>query len=134
MAIKSVAAIIENSEGKILLIKRANTHSFEGFWALPGGKIDAGETAEAAVVKEVKEETNLSFTPKDILGEYKESFPQYSWDSYAFVFMGSFSGNVRGNEESTNIGWFSKEEINGMKLAFSHNKVLQDYFSQKTIS
>ncbi|MDH4233470.1 MAG: NUDIX hydrolase, partial [Nitrospirota bacterium] len=53
--VPTVDAIIRYSDG-IILIKRTNPP--EG-WALPGGFVDCGETLEAAVVREAKEETGL---------------------------------------------------------------------------
>jgi len=52
-----------------LLCRRAskmNRHA--GQWALPGGRIDAGETVEAAALREVEEELGLTIDPSEILG------------------------------------------------------------------
>jgi 8-oxo-dGTP pyrophosphatase MutT (NUDIX family) len=52
-----------------LLCRRAakmNRHA--GQWALPGGKIDAGETAEAAALREIEEEVGLTIHPAALLG------------------------------------------------------------------
>lgn len=54
-------AIITNEKGEILFLLRTLTDTFcPGCWSLPGGKIDKGETPEQAVIREVKEETNLT--------------------------------------------------------------------------
>lgn len=45
-------------DGAVLLVERG-TPPFEGLWSLPGGAIEPGETAEAAVTREVREETGL---------------------------------------------------------------------------
>ena len=55
---KTAAAILEFPNNKILLIKRGTT-VFRGYWALPCGKVEAGETFEETVIREVKEETGL---------------------------------------------------------------------------
>jgi len=53
---------------KILLIKRSNyTKVYPDFWACPGGRAEPNETAEQNVIREVKEEVNLDFTPTEIL-------------------------------------------------------------------
>jgi 8-oxo-dGTP pyrophosphatase MutT (NUDIX family) len=52
-----------------LLCRRAakmNRHA--GQWALPGGKVDAGETPEAAALREMEEELGLSLEPSHVLG------------------------------------------------------------------
>ena len=47
-------------DNKILILKRLETKKvFPGYWDLPGGKIDLGESPESAVVRETKEETGL---------------------------------------------------------------------------
>lgn len=127
---KTVAAIIGDND-KILLIKRNNTSAFNGYWALPGGKIDDGENPEETIVREVKEETNLDFEPKHFFRDYKEHFSQYGWDADVKIFLGEYSGSVRGNEESSDINWFSYNEIENMNLAFHHKKIIQDYKNAK---
>lgn len=50
-------------EGKALLIRRAEHETFlPGHYELPGGKVDFGESAEDALIREFKEETNLDIT------------------------------------------------------------------------
>lgn len=53
-----VGAIIRDGTGRVLLVRRANEPG-RGLWSLPGGRIEPGESEEAAVVREVREETGL---------------------------------------------------------------------------
>jgi nucleoside triphosphatase len=55
--IPTVAALIFNSQGKVLLIK---THKWKGRYAIPGGKVEAGEKLQKALKREIKEETGLN--------------------------------------------------------------------------
>ncbi|MGD0251886.1 MAG: NUDIX domain-containing protein [Verrucomicrobiota bacterium] len=57
----TVGALIFNGAGEVLMIR---THKWSNLWGIPGGKIKWGETSEAALRREIKEETNL--TVKDI--------------------------------------------------------------------
>ena len=53
-----VGAVIHDAAGRLLLIRRGHD-PHRGLWSLPGGRIDAGESPEQAVVREVREETGL---------------------------------------------------------------------------
>ena len=53
-----VGAVIFDAGGRLLLVKRANPPA-RGTWSIPGGRVEAGETDEQAVVREVHEETGL---------------------------------------------------------------------------
>jgi len=57
----TVGAVIFNDKNDVLMIR---THKWSGLWGIPGGKIKRGETAEAALRRELKEETGLNV--KDI--------------------------------------------------------------------
>ena len=52
----------------ILTLRSAQLRSHAGQWALPGGRIDAGETAEQAALRELAEEVNLQLAASAVLG------------------------------------------------------------------
>lgn len=56
--IVGVGVVVENSDKEILMKKRKNSHG-ENEWALPGGKVDFGESFEEAALRELNEETGL---------------------------------------------------------------------------
>lgn len=61
MAITEVAAaVIERPDGTFLLAQRPEGKPYPGYWEFPGGKIEAGEDARAALVRELKEELDIT--------------------------------------------------------------------------
>jgi len=60
----TVGALIIDPEGRILLVK---SHKWKGYFSVPGGHVEFGETLEEAVVREVEEETGLRVHPVKLL-------------------------------------------------------------------
>ena len=66
----AVAITIYEKSGRahFLMIKRAASYSNPGQWALPGGRMEAGETITDTAMRELQEETGLIAQPEDVLG------------------------------------------------------------------
>jgi 8-oxo-dGTP diphosphatase len=56
------AAALVDDDGRVLLAQRPPGKSMAGLWEFPGGKIDPGETPEAALARELREELGLDIT------------------------------------------------------------------------
>lgn len=126
----TVAAVIaqDREHRRTLLLTRRNVMPFKGFWCLPGGHIDAGETAVDAIIREVTEETGLVFIDPRFLCYSDEIFPEYSFHSVALAFFGTASGELRpAPEEVEETGWFNIEEAVSIQLAFNHLSILKQY-------
>jgi 8-oxo-dGTP diphosphatase len=65
--IPCVGAVIRDEGGRLLMILRGHEPG-RGLWSIPGGRIELGETPEAAVVREVREETGLDVRCGPLLG------------------------------------------------------------------
>jgi len=126
---RTVAVIIEFPNNKILLVKRG-TVVFKGYWALPGGRVDAGETVEETVVREVKEETGLHVRIVRKIGEYHESGVQdgIEYDYYPACFLVKpIGGKIKRQEkEIEEIKLVDLKNI-PEKLAFDHSSMIKDY-------
>ena len=62
-----MGAVVHDEQGRLLLIRRGHAPS-AGLWSVPGGRMEAGETQEQAVVRELVEETGLVVVPVRPLG------------------------------------------------------------------
>ena len=128
MPIGTVAAIIERKD-KFLLIQR-NNQPFKGEWVFPGGHIEHFESAQEAVIREVKEETNVVFKPT-FFQAFDEIFPEFKWHALVMVFSGTFTGTMKIKEDEVqDAKWVSKEEIKKMKLGFEHNKIFSEFLKK----
>ena len=53
------AAALVDADGRVLLCRRPEAKAMAGLWEFPGGKIEAGETPEVALIRELKEELGI---------------------------------------------------------------------------
>jgi 8-oxo-dGTP diphosphatase len=126
---RTTVAIVEFPDGRILLVKR-RTVPFKGYWALPGGRVEAGETVEQTVVREVKEETGLDVEIVRKIGEYREKGfkdeVEYDYSPACFL-VKPVRGEIRRQEsEIEEIELVTLEEIPG-ELAFENSRMIRDY-------
>jgi 8-oxo-dGTP diphosphatase len=55
-----VAAVVRDASGRFLVARRAPGQHLEGLWEFPGGTVEAGETAEEALARELREELGVT--------------------------------------------------------------------------
>ena len=125
MVLAASGIILKNK--KILLLQRSNyTENYAGFWGCPGGRAEKGETAEENVIREVKEECNLNFTPTKIIktGTWQER--KY------YRFLGTWTGEIKIQEEEVNdYNWFSFEKAMQLQLSFDYKEILELLYKNK---
>ena len=57
------AAALVDSDGRVLICQRPEGKQLAGLWEFPGGKVEAGETPEAALIRELEEELGIAVAP-----------------------------------------------------------------------
>ena len=77
----SVVGVIEK-EGKYLFVKRAHTGMADGFYMLPGGHVEVGESVLHATVRELKEELGITVEEEDL--EFKLVEPIHTHITFFF--------------------------------------------------
>jgi ADP-ribose pyrophosphatase YjhB (NUDIX family) len=65
-----VGAVVHDADRRLLLIQRGH-EPHRGLWSLPGGRVEAGESVEQAIVREVREETALVVTAGAVVGRVR---------------------------------------------------------------
>jgi len=124
----TIDAVIITEDNDVVLIKRKYP-PFKDYYALPGGFIEKGETPKKALIREVKEETNLDVKIIEKIGYYDEEGrdPRGKVESTAFkcIIIGDPS-EMRSGDDSKHVEVISKDRLKKIDLAFDHAKILND--------
>lgn len=121
----AVDVIIEVPEG-VVLVKRKNPPFG---WALPGGFINYGESAEVAAAREALEEVGLKIKLKGLFGVYSDPKRDPRYHTIAIVFVAEASGEPKAGDDAADVGVFSEGNLPS-PLVFDHKKILKDYFKR----
>ena len=73
------AAALINQKGEVLIAQRPKGKSMAGLWEFPGGKVDAGETPEFALMRELEEELGIETRPTCY---HPIAFASHSYDDF----------------------------------------------------
>lgn len=124
----TVDAIIELDNESIVLIKRENPPL--GF-ALPGGFIDAGESAEDACIREAQEETGLHIHIQHLLGVYSDPNRDPRFHTLSCVYIARATGTPRAGDDAREVYTVDLDTLGQYTLAFDHEQILRDYLSHR---
>lgn len=105
--IEVVAAIIHHN-GKILATQRGYG-DFKDGWEFPGGKIESGETAEQAIVREIQEELNVTIVPEKLVTTVECDYPKFHLTMHCFL-SSIKEGHVALLEHEA-MKWLTKDEL-----------------------
>ena len=109
--IKVVAAIIEK-DGRIFATQRGYG-AYKDWWEFPGGKIEAGETPEEALVREIKEELRAEIKVGDLFYTVEYDYPEFHMIMQCFLCR-LISDEIELVEHEA-AKWLGKEDIRSVK-------------------
>jgi 8-oxo-dGTP diphosphatase len=111
--------------GKILLVRRARSPA-KGFFSLPGGRVEFGETLHTALHREVGEETALKIEIVD-LAAWREVVPGTTGGGHYLIMSFAArwsSGEVVLNDEHDDYKWLAPEALGELKLTSGLQEVI----------
>jgi len=115
-----VGAVVFHGD-KVLLIKRGE-EPLKGWWTVPGGLVETGERLEAAVCRETLEETGLRVKPVAVAALFQRIMPDADGRTeFHYVIVDYLceleAGTVQAASDVADAGWFTFEEMKGLKMA-----------------
>lgn len=113
--IEVVAAVIcgqGNQRGKIFASQRGYG-DFKGGWEFPGGKVEAGETLEEALKREIREELDTEINVGELIDTVEYDYPQFHLKMHCF-WCTVTSGELHLKEHEA-AKWLTKDTINSVE-------------------
>jgi 8-oxo-dGTP diphosphatase len=129
---KGTSIIFINNDFKVLLLKRDNNKNipFPGYWDVPGGHVEEGETPQECIIREMKEEIEKEIKNPVLFNTYD----MRDRIEYTYWLKVNFDISDINLHEGQYLKWFSENEINNLsdkELAFGFGSILEDFFKQK---
>ena len=126
--IPATCIVVVDDRERVLLVKR-NVPPKEGFWCLPGGFIELGETLEQAALRELEEETGLNGKIEMLLGATANPSDQYDTVLMVGYLVKNFTGDLKAGDDASDVAYFHLNEL--PEVAFeSHREFIRIYYSQ----
>jgi mutator protein MutT len=115
-------AVIQNSEGLILIDRRLSQGYLGGFWEFPGGKIEPDETVEECIRREIKEEIGIEISVDSHLITIEHTYPHFR------VCLQVYNCKYLAGEprplECEEIRWVSVNELHNYKFPEANFQII----------
>ena len=115
--------------GAILLVERGS-HPLKGYWSLPGGLVETGESLDQAVRREVLEETGLQVKPVEMFGVFERVIKdargraEYHYLLVDYVCRVT-GGKLRGADDVARVAWVRRERRGDYQLTEGTREVIE---------
>ena len=122
-------AVLQDTDGRLLLAKRPPGKSLAGFWEFPGGKIEAHENAQTALVRELREELLLETKVLEVLEAVHHDYADFS--IYLIPCRVRLLSGTPIPMEHSEIAWFNPGDIDLTTLAPADVPVLHQLLGKQ---
>lgn len=108
--IEVVAAIIK--QGNKIFATQRGYGDFKGYWEFPGGKLEAGETPQEALVREIMEELDIEIEVGEFIETVEYDYPQFHLTMHCFICKMVSGALVLKEHEAAK--WLTKDTLNSV--------------------
>lgn len=130
----TVGGLVFNKKGDLFLMR---SHKWRNTYTVPGGHIELGETMEDALVREVKEETNLEIFDIEFIDFQEFIFDDEFWKKRHFIFFDysakTNSTEVILNNEAQDFIWVSLNEVFNLPIDKYTKRAIERYIEKHPI-
>jgi 8-oxo-dGTP diphosphatase len=120
------ALVLENEKGEILLTQRPMGKEMAGLWEFPGGKIEPGESPENALIREIKEELNITLS-KDSLVPL--TFISHAYATFQLVMLTFYckqwQGEIQLMEQQGGFQWADLQTLDPATLPAADQPLIE---------
>ncbi|SEW04388.1 8-oxo-dGTP diphosphatase MutT [[Clostridium] fimetarium] len=120
--IEVVAAIIKDKD--TILATRRGYGEFVNMWEFPGGKVEAGETSEEALIREIREELSITITVDLFVTTVDYDYPNFHLTMHCFLCT-QVNGTLTLNEHN-DAKWIHSSELNELNWLPADLEILQE--------
>lgn len=120
------AVVVEDD--RLLLVRRGHGPA-AGEWAVPGGRVEPGETMAEAVVREVAEETGVEVVCEELVGWVERISPEYHLVIFDFRArtLDAVTGPPRAGDDAAEAAWVPLAEVADLRLVEGLAEFLADH-------
>ena len=124
MSIKVAVAVITDNKQRVLVTQRPLYVPQGGLWEFPGGKLELGESAEQALVREIKEEIGLEVKQCHLLGKIEHEYPGKKVQLIVFH-VSEFNGIPLCLEGQLDLKWLPKDQLNPVEFPEANSAIFK---------
>lgn len=112
--------VVQN--GRVLSAQRSSSMPLPGYWEFPGGKVEEGESDQAALVRELREELEIDVTVGERLGTIVHHYPEKSIELIAYQCTIDRGPPVL--HEHADLRWCTLSQLSDIKLATADQRLV----------
>ncbi|WP_028479744.1 NUDIX hydrolase [Nocardia sp. CNY236] len=130
--VPAASVVVVNDRGQVLLQRRVDN----GMWALPGGRMELGESLAGCGIRETKEETGVDIVITGIVGTYTNPGHVFAYDDgevrqeFSICLLGRpTGGELAVSDESHEVAWFDPREVDSLPMVEGIRRRVNDWRS-----